>query len=270
MFWPRTRNDIASSRLMVPSRMPWMHWHPAITRRSQRTRPSRRSRLRQQVVAGEPQVVDRLPRLAGDHRTGGAEIGPSGGQGRQDRRVVPFTVQEELDDVLLGGPGVVGTRRRLVALGELRIDAGDGQERLPSDVLADRQVHVGVGVDLDDPRRPLGPFQVSPGPVHGLGHSCQQHRPAPSVLEFIRVPGDPAPVGGDPVAPGAGSRGGPTRDLLRPDDSARWAHARPRSVSGGSPAGSTTQVSLLPPPWDEFTTSDPSRRATRVSPPRVT
>src|SRR5437868_1585953 len=29
----------------------------------------------------------------------------------------------------------------------------------------------------------------------------------------------------------------------------------------------STQVSLVPPPCDEFTTSDPSRRATRVSPP---
>jgi acyl-homoserine lactone acylase PvdQ len=28
-----------------------------------------------------------------------------------------------------------------------------------------------------------------------------------------------------------------------------------------------TQVSLLPPPWEEFTTSDPGRKATRVSPP---
>ena len=28
-----------------------------------------------------------------------------------------------------------------------------------------------------------------------------------------------------------------------------------------------TQVSLLPPPWDEFTTSEPLRRATRVRPP---
>src|SRR5262249_37942445 len=34
----------------------------------------------------------------------------------------------------------------------------------------------------------------------------------------------------------------------------------------GSRAAST-QVSLLPPPWEEFTTYDPARRATRVSPP---
>src|SRR5690606_14021407 len=30
---------------------------------------------------------------------------------------------------------------------------------------------------------------------------------------------------------------------------------------------STIQVSLVPPPWDELTTSEPSRNATRVSPP---
>ena len=32
----------------------------------------------------------------------------------------------------------------------------------------------------------------------------------------------------------------------------------------------TTQVSLLPPPWDEFTTKELRLRATRVSPPGVT
>ena len=30
---------------------------------------------------------------------------------------------------------------------------------------------------------------------------------------------------------------------------------------------SSTQVSLVPPPWLELTTSEPSRSATRVSPP---
>ena len=33
---------------------------------------------------------------------------------------------------------------------------------------------------------------------------------------------------------------------------------------------STIQVSLQPPPWDEFTTSEPRLRATRVSPPGLT
>ena len=33
------------------------------------------------------------------------------------------------------------------------------------------------------------------------------------------------------------------------------------------PPSASTQVSLLPPPCDEFTTSDPLRSATRVRPP---
>jgi hypothetical protein len=48
---------------------------------------------------------------------------------------------------------------------------------------------------------------------------------------------------------------------------------RPLPIVGGHlrvPPVSTTQVSLLPPPWDELTTRDPGWRATRVRPPRVT
>src|SRR6185312_6112405 len=36
---------------------------------------------------------------------------------------------------------------------------------------------------------------------------------------------------------------------------------------GNYPSPSKTQVSLLPPPCDELTTSEPSRSATRVKPP---
>ena len=42
----------------------------------------------------------------------------------------------------------------------------------------------------------------------------------------------------------------------------------PRAVA--SSAVPSTQVSLPPPPCDEFTTSEPRRSATRVSPPGVT
>ena len=45
----------------------------------------------------------------------------------------------------------------------------------------------------------------------------------------------------------------------RPASAPRWRRAGSWSFS--------TQVSLLPPPCDELTTSDPLRRATRVSPP---
>ena len=37
-----------------------------------------------------------------------------------------------------------------------------------------------------------------------------------------------------------------------------------------SPSPASTQVSFEPPPWEEFTTSDPLRNATRVSPPGIT
>ena len=53
---------------------------------------------------------------------------------------------------------------------------------------------------------------------------------------------------------------------------ARSSRRRRRRVTacGSSPAPSgysSTQVSLLPPPWEELTTSDPRRSATRVRPP---
>ena len=55
------------------------------------------------------------------------------------------------------------------------------------------------------------------------------------------------------------------REALRPLDVAR----HPVQMIGGAAqhAPSSTQVSLVPPPCEEFTTSDPSRSATRVRPP---
>src|SRR5258708_17776254 len=46
----------------------------------------------------------------------------------------------------------------------------------------------------------------------------------------------------------------------------------PEKMTRDSPEhqASSTQVSLLPPPWDELTISEPSRSATRVSPPAST
>ena len=41
----------------------------------------------------------------------------------------------------------------------------------------------------------------------------------------------------------------------------------PIQVIGGAAQHASTQVSFVPPPCEEFTTSDPSRSATRVSPP---
>ncbi len=205
-----------------------------------------RSGLDEVVVAVEPQVVAGLPGLTGDDRPGGAEVLAGGGQRGQDRRIVAFAVEEELDDVLLGRPDVVGVLGRVVPLGELGVDPGNGEQRLPADVLAHRHVHVRIGVDLDDAGRALGPLQVSSRPVDRLGHACEQHRATP-FLVFRHVV---------PVLRFRHHRSGPS--------------ARGCSSNGLNPSASTTQVSLLPPPCDELTTRDPSRRATLVRPPRVT
>src|SRR5215218_8315468 len=44
-------------------------------------------------------------------------------------------------------------------------------------------------------------------------------------------------------------------------------HAAPLGTQGWAAYLSSTHVSLVPPPWLEFTTSEPSFSATRVSPP---
>ena len=144
------------------------------------------------------------------------------------------------------------------------------------DVLADRHVHVGVGVDLDDPGRALGPLQVAPGPVDGLGHACQQHG---WLLPFVgsawrRRVGVGGPGGVRRLGPLVGAVGGrcpagpAARRRATLDPAARGR--RQAGPGGAVTRVSTTQVSLLPPPWDELTTREPGRRATRVSPPRVT
>src|SRR3954462_7199136 len=48
-----------------------------------------------------------------------------------------------------------------------------------------------------------------------------------------------------------------------------WGGALPakRPLAHAATSGARTQVSLVPPPWLELTTSEPSLRATRVSPP---
>ena len=46
--------------------------------------------------------------------------------------------------------------------------------------------------------------------------------------------------------------------------------ARYQVVDANLVAHASTHVSLDPPPWEEFTTSEPARSATRVSPPGST
>ena len=118
------------------------------------------------------------------------------------------------------------------------------------------------------------PFRpTAPGPTF----------PCPTAFD----PSDPDPTGSDAIA---------FQPFPNPARRVRWSHAgrvtRGRSVlvplcpprlesaslktaaADVSPElsveMSTTQVSLLPPPCEEFTISDPARRATRVSPPWVT
>ncbi len=46
-------------------------------------------------------------------------------------------------------------------------------------------------------------------------------------------------------------------------------HQTSHALSTDPPQSSSTQVSLVPPPWLELTTSEPFFNATRVSPPGV-
>ena len=56
------------------------------------------------------------------------------------------------------------------------------------------------------------------------------------------------------------------RHVLRPLDVAVHP-VKAVGVASQHGQSSNTQVSLVPPPWEEFTTKEPSFRATRVKPP---
>ena len=241
-----------------------MHWHPAMTRRSQRTRPSRVSASAEVVVAGQPQVVARLPRLAGDDRPGRAQVLPGGGEGGQDRRVVALAVEEELDDVLLGGPGVVGVRRPSGSARRTRSRRrrwpGAAPSRRPRPPAGRRGRRCGPGRSGPCPR-----------PVPGGGPPSRRPRPC------VRAASSHSCLPRDPPVPSSSPRCRGTRSASTPSPAPTAPSAPSRSAVTPAPrrarrrtGESTTQVSLLPPPWDELTTSDPLRRATRVRPPRVT
>src|SRR5262249_46822175 len=131
-----------------------------------------------------------------------------------------------------------------------RLDgAGHGEQRLPRARHAHREVDDGVGVAPDDPRRVLGPLEVATRPVQVAGDARQQHHDTccwwpPSAR----------------CRPGGGAAGG----------TVGGAAARLSSTLLAPTGVSTIQVSLLPPPCEELTMSEPFRRATRVRPPAVT
>src|SRR5207244_2637291 len=150
-------------------------------------------------------------------------------------------------------------------------------------------LHLGGGVldqqpqvGLQQPRGVLGPLHVATDPEHRLRDPAQHDAALPEPVE------GPAPVG--PVAsPSTGSRS--ERPCCCCSSWARWAPwriadglistlgrrargggmgGRGASRSSGSTGSSSTggrwvgglstQVSLLPPPWLELTTSSPSGR----------
>lgn len=90
--------------------------------------------------------------------------------------------------------------------------------------------------------------------------------PAGGVMAVVPVEpvvvGHQGTDGGGGVAFGSSAPGPADRECEAASDACR-ALADRSEVS-------TTQVSLLPPPWDELTTREPARLATLVKPPRVT
>ena len=80
------------------------------------------------------------------------------------------------------------------------------------------------------------------------GHGFTDLKEAGDVFGPLQVAMDPIQRIGDPAQHGTTSRAGSLTTC--------WS--------------STIQVSLQPPPWEEFTTSDPRFSATRVSPPGLT
>src|SRR5581483_8238843 len=119
----------------------------------------------------------------------------------------------------------------LVTLGELDVVAGDIDNRLPLLVLAARRIEHEVEVDVDETRDIFRAFDVAAHPVNRIRDTAEHQVGTPAT--WVAAP-------------------------LR-----MWS-ASAALVSGFS---ASTQVSLLPPPCEELTTSDPFLRATRVRPP---
>src|SRR3974390_351814 len=100
------------------------------------------------------------------------------------------------------------------------------------------------------------PFDVPPHPVQAVRHSRQHARVASERLH-IEITRGPACHALGPSGRRLASRGPSSANFSRISSSTSSPIAPSRS----------THVSLLPPPCDELTTSDPLRNATRVSPP---
>src|SRR5581483_10591132 len=120
---------------------------------------------------------------------------------------------------------------RVVVLEEAVEVARGAHQGLPLLLGPRREVEREVQVDVDEAGDALGALDVAPDPVDRVGGAAQH---------FCTCCSLPA--------------------ARRSVPSSAW-------TGGGS---GSTQVSLLPPPWEELTTSDPFLSATRVSPPGCT
>src|SRR5579871_86937 len=102
----------------------------------------------------------------------------------------------------------------------------------------------------------LGSLEVAAHPVEAVGYPRQHSRVAPERAHKIiaRWPHEPAPEVASELAPPA-----PFNPFTAMSEAFKlWSSPFP---------GRRTQVSLLPPPCEEFTTREPLRSATRVRPP---
>ena len=88
----------------------------------------------------------------------------------------------------------------------------------------------------------------------------RQQRHAVGHVENARGVLRPLDVAGHPVEVEAS-------DSISRDDAGRWTSRTVRPDPRHLHCSSTTHVSFVPPPCEEFTTSEPSRSATRVRPP---
>src|SRR5262249_42727737 len=123
-------------------------------------------------------------------------------------------------------------RAAAVAALELLRIARRVHQRLPLLRRTDRQVEHPVQIHIDEARHVFGAFDIAAHPIDRIGNTTQHYHCAPT-----------AEVCWDCACPSSGTLS---------------------SSREGSSA--STHVSLLPPPCDELTTSEPSLSATRVRP----
>ncbi len=179
----------------------------------------------------DPGGVDGVPHLAGQRGADRARIQPRVFDAVLDRRGIAWRERQIIDDVVLIG--------FVVSLVKACADARGQQRRIPFVGLAD----IGVGQRGDAQRRLDG------------------------AREIFR----PLDIAGQPVQIFSGARqhAGMLLSSGQVYSSNVQTYASNIQIYSSRIQiySSRIQVSLVPPPWLEFTTSEPSFSATRVSPP---